>query len=191
MGSPIELSSPRSHQNTHRNRTNPSTGSSVLNLCKSPVRLCRYGGGGQLRKRGNKQSEIGQCSENIFTVSLLQPVPCKLMLLPATQISKRVRDFQELTEGLPATSSWQSPLGSQLQLMPKKENPVRRRLEIKAGGYTYILECVCPGDRRIVTSSSDEMSICPIETLGYWNVRPGQSLWETNHSPPALQNDLN
>jgi len=37
----------------------------------------------------------------------------------------------------------------------KKENPVRRRLEIKAGGYTYILEHACPWDRRIFNSVSD------------------------------------
>lgn len=192
MGSPIELSGPRSHQTTHRNRTNPSTGSSILNLCKSPVRLCPHGSGGQLHKRENEQSEIGQRSENIFPrFHCCSQCLANRRSFQLPRFPKRSVTFRSSTKGLPATSSWQSPLGSQLRLMPKKENPVRRRLEIKAGGYTYILEHACPGDRRIFTSGSDKMSIRSTELLGYWNVTPGQSFGEKKHSPPALQNDFN
>lgn len=126
-------------------------------------------------------------------VSLLKPVTYKTTLLPATQtfrqglwfLGVQPKDYQ--THVFLAESS-----GITTVTDSKKENAVRKTGDQSRRLHLHPGTCMPMGQKNF--KFSFRLNVClsnRIIRLADLNVTPAQSLWEKNHSPPALQNELN
>lgn len=129
----------RVKQNMHRNRMAPFPRSSILNLCKWPVSLCSDCWKRVMQERKQAVGDRTAQRKHLRAAPLLKPGSCKTTLVPACQAfpkalwasgvqPKDLHIFLAESAGITTVADF------------KRENPVRRRLEIKAGGYIYILE---------------------------------------------------
>lgn len=151
MSSLTEIWHPQSQENTHRNRMIPFPRSSILNLCKSPTSLCSDGWKRVMQERKQAVGDRTAQRKHLRAAALLKPGSCKITLVPACQAFLKgpwasgvhARDYQTHLAG---RVLWDHS-GDWFQ---KEENPVRKRLEIKAGGYIYILEQASHGTRQFL-----------------------------------------
>lgn len=99
--------------------------------------------------------------------------------------------FRSSTEGLPSIFLAESS-GIATVTDFKKENPVRRRLEIKAGGYTYILEHASHGAGQFLIQFQTKYSSKRNIRWARLNVQPlrRKSIphlpWKINLTEPSL-----
>lgn len=175
-------------QNMHRNRMTPFPRSSIFNLCKWPVSLCSVSWKRVMQERKQAVRDRAAQRKHLRAAPLLKPGSCKTTLVPACQAFPKAlwasgvqpKDYQAHLPGRVAGITTVTDF--------KRENPVRRRLEIKAGGYIYILEHASHGTGEFLIQFQTKYSSNRNISWARLNVAPVQPLWEKIHSPPALEN---